>query len=168
MNVIDRLMKDHERFRAWLSELDVEVLESHDKYSPGWTEEAGAKSLAVLAQLVPAMERHERAERRVLYPELVRHAPEARMALEKMTAQHASLDRLVEGFLKQLPKAGEHPTAWMLKNVIELCNTLEKHLWQEEDDLFDLARQKIPAEELERLDRQAEPMLSATKQKATS
>jgi hemerythrin-like domain-containing protein len=168
MNVIDRLMRDHERFRAWLSELDVSVLESHDKYSPGWTAEAGAKALDILGRLVPAMERHERAERRLLYPELLRHAPETRKVLEDMTSQHATLDRLVDGFLKQLPTAGERPTAWMLQNVIELCNILEKHLWQEEDNLFEVARRRIPSEELERLDRQAEPMLSGARQKATS
>jgi hemerythrin-like domain-containing protein len=168
MNVIDRLMKDHERFRAWLSELDIGVLESHDKYSPGWTAQAGEKALAVLAQLVPAMERHEQAERRVLFPELSRLAPETRKTLEEMAGQHAALDRLVAGFLKELPRSGEHPTSWMLENVIELCNTLEKHLWKEEDDLFAPARQKIPADELERLDRQAEPMLSGVRPKASS
>jgi hemerythrin-like domain-containing protein len=167
MNLIDRLMKDHERFRTWLSELDVEVLESHGKYEPGWTAEAGAKALAVLSELVPAMERHEQAERRVLFPELSRLAPETRKTLESMAAQHAALDRLVGGFLKELPKAGERPTAWVLENVIELCNTLEKHLWKEEDDLFAPARQKIPVEELERLDRQAEPMLSEKRLRAS-
>jgi len=166
MNIIERLMKDHERFRASLKRLDVEVLDSLDKYSEGWTRKAGARTLSILRDLVAAIEAHEQVERTVLYPEMLRLVPGTAEALRQLAGQHAKLDRLLEGFVRELPQAEKHPTAWMLSNVCDLSNLMEKHMWKEEDELFGLAESRLGPAELDRLDRQAEKLLAAESGKA--
>jgi hemerythrin-like domain-containing protein len=156
MTIVDRLLKEHDRFRKSLERLDKEVLDSTDKYREGWTREAGAKALEILRDLMPRLERHEHIEHTLLYPEMLRHAPETRLVLDAMEDQHRELRRLVEGFLRELPQAGEHPTGWILANVCDLSNLLEKHMWKEEDELLELAKRRVPPRELERLEKEAE------------
>ena len=158
MNILNKLEDDHKRFKALISRLDTEVLDSGHKFSEGWTKEAGETCVGILKELLPGMERHEEIERRLLYPEMLKRAPVSGELLGGMEGEHSAIDHLLEGFMKELPKSSQKPTSWMILNLLRLTSLLQRHMLREEQELFSVARKHIPSRELERLGREAEAM----------
>ncbi len=155
MELLKRLENDHRRFRGMIEKLDAEVLDSGRKYDQGWCRAAGESCSGILGELLPALERHESLERRFLFPELARRAPAGVLVLAGLEREHAALDKLLAGFLEELPRASDKPTSWMILNLLRLTGLLQRHMAHEEEEIFSAARRYIPRSELLRLGREA-------------
>lgn len=160
MNVIERLVADHRRFQDLADELDRQVLGGGNRSHGGWGEAESAATQKALETLLPDMLRHERVERTLLFPAMLKYAPIEGSLLESIENEHREFDALLARFLGEQPKAEDRPTTWMLLNLMRLTSMLQRHMLFEEQELFSLAERHIPKAELERLGTAAEKILA--------
>lgn len=160
MNVLERLLADHRRFQELADELDRQVLGSGNRSRGGWGQAESDTTQKALETLLPDMLRHERIERTLLFPALLKLAPVEASLLESIEREHSEFDALLSRFLGEQPKAEDRPTTWMLLNLMRLTSMLQRHMLFEEQELFTLAERHIPKAELERLGAAAEKLLA--------
>jgi hemerythrin-like domain-containing protein len=99
----------------------------------------------LFAEMREALELHTQAEEQVFYPAL-QEADEARDLVRNAQADH----QLVAELLEEMASDAEQDADWDEK-LDELQENVEGHIDEEEDELFDMARQVLSAEQARKL-----------------
>ena len=138
MDALSLLKEDHDRVKKMLTSLD-ETTERATK-----TRTDGFASLK--ADLVV----HEKIEEEIFYPALKQFAEAKDIVLEAYE-EHDVVDMIL-GELEQTPVEDE---TWAAKLTV-MKENLEHHIEEEENEMFDQARQVMDSSELEELGEQME------------
>ena len=138
MNALDLLEEDHENVKKLLEDLDS-------------TTERGVKTRQELfARIKKEMQVHETIEEEILYPALKDH-PKAREVVLEGYEEHHVVDQIM-GELEKVPFDDE---TWGAKLSV-MKENIEHHIEEEEDDMFQKAREIFDQGELEELGAQME------------
>ena len=133
MDAISLLKQDHEKVKKLLEQLES-------------TTERGVKTRSELfATIKGEMMVHEAIEEEIFYPELKAH-PKAKDIVLEGYEEHHVVDLLM-GELEQLDVTDE---SWGAKAVV-MKENIEHHIEEEEDEMFQKARQVFDKDELEAL-----------------
>ena len=129
LDVIDLLLEDHRIVRGLIAELDA-ADDPHEQ----------RRLYLRIAELHCG---HEAAEEHVVFPALRRAAPDAANAALARIGEHEELDQLLDEMQRLAPSG--HGFA---KRAVALVLALSAHLDAEEQLVFPLLRQALPAEHL--------------------
>jgi len=153
MNLVELLRRDHREFSEALSELEqlTSALESRffPEDSPGL--HAALDASVILGRLLPKLEKHEKLERRYLFPELARWSSEFEPILKRIEEEHQQVDRDMGRLLDLLPDIARRPGSEFLRELERLAQRLKKHIFVEEIEIYPMAEDSIPQERLEQL-----------------
>jgi hemerythrin superfamily protein len=109
------------------------------------TRGAGQNRQQLFAEIREALELHTQAEEQVFYPAL-QATDEARDLVLNAQADH----QLIAELLEEMASDAAQDADWDEK-LNELRENVEGHVEEEEDDLFDIARQLLSAEQARKL-----------------
>ncbi len=133
MDAIALLKEDHEKVKKLLEQIES-------------TTERGVKTREELfGKIRTEMEVHESIEEEIFYPALKEHAKAKELVLEGYE-EHNVVDRLM-GELQELPFDDER---WGAKLKV-MKENIEHHIEEEEDEMFEKARDVLGKDELEQL-----------------
>ena len=138
MNALDLLEEDHENVKKLLEDLDS-------------TTERGVKTRQELfARIKKEMQVHETIEEEILYPALKDHPKAKEVVLEGYEEHH-----VVDQIMAELEKVPFDDEKWGAKLSV-MKENIEHHIEEEEDDMFQKAREIFDQGELEELGAQME------------
>jgi iron-sulfur cluster repair protein YtfE (RIC family) len=120
MDAIQFLKQEHKKAKAGLKKV---LKASPDTRGDLWNE------------LQPELEAHEQIEDACLYGPLARGVGKADAKLAAWRAKHRKEVERVEGLVGQLESLDPAEAAWVAK-VRAIGTSLEKHIWEEEQDIF--------------------------------
>lgn len=133
MDIFDRILKDHDMFRARFDEMRA-ALEAGD------AERSGQLFIAQYELLIA----HHQTEEEVVFTQLVREAA-TREITEEAWEEHHAINRFLN-YVKDSPRK----VRWAAK-VKVLEEYVGHHLDEEEEEMFPQAREAFSRERLERM-----------------
>ncbi|MGH9324608.1 MAG: hemerythrin domain-containing protein [Vicinamibacteria bacterium] len=131
--IYEKLMKDHQ-----------EALALFDQIAETGDDEVRKRD-RLFQKLTADLTRHARAEERVFYPALRDHE-DTRPLVEESLEEHKE----VESILDQLQRMERDNAEW-LETVLELRESVQHHIDEEESTLFQKARHLLSEEEADEL-----------------
>lgn len=140
MDIFDLLKADHRKVETLFSE--IEKTDDTEKLYNSFN------------QLYKALNVHSQAEELTFYPAL-RECKSTQDMLEEAEEEHVEAEELLEE-IKQLS-----PTSSEFKNkMLELKEAVQHHVREEENEIFDQARQCMEAQELQQLEKEFQQIKS--------
>jgi len=141
MDAIKLLLNDHREMRGYI----------HD-FRQGRDLDAKTKAFA---GLVDELDHHTEVEEQVFYPDVRQAVPDTEDIVEEGIEEHHVGDLIVEEAQKLSPDDEQ----WDAK-VTVLCENVEHHIDEEEEELFDQVRKALPNQHLQELGSRMEAFLT--------
>ncbi|MCW2247981.1 hemerythrin superfamily protein [Azospirillum fermentarium] len=133
MDIYDRIEKDHDTVRGLMTRMfDLKATEK-------------AKRRALFDELQRELWAHQKVEEAVFYAALAKAREAKDEAAEGLNEHH-----VISGLLDELNGMPDDGTAWEAKFKV-MTELLQHHLDEEEDELFDEAREALPDSRAEEL-----------------
>jgi hemerythrin-like domain-containing protein len=160
MDLLDRLIEDHEHLRRALDHLAGEICQDRDgKGLPaGWKVRSEAELVRALRMLLPALLAHEEIEEKLLYRPLA-EAGQEEAVFRILGADHKALETMVQSLTSILTGERDKPYAWLVATTLRLNEMLSEHMRREEYDVFPMVRTTLTRRQLQELGRRAEAIL---------
>lgn len=133
MNIYDRIEQDHDAVRGLLTRMAE--LKTTEK----------AKRRTLFDELQRELWAHHKVEETVFYAALSKARNAGGEAAEGLNEHH-----IINGLVEELNGTPDDGTAWEAKFKV-LTELVQHHLDEEEDDLFDEAREALPDSRAEEL-----------------
>ena len=149
---IEILINDHREITSLLEELentDVEQLETADEETAPFRSKEDD-----FFKLKNLLTRHTRLEEEVFYPALADFA-ETSVLVQTSYDEHQVVDELLRNLSTMEPTSEE----W-LEVMAVLKDNVDNHIAQEEEELFQKAKELLKGKKLEELGKEMEEMLS--------
>jgi hemerythrin superfamily protein len=140
MDIYEMLMQDH----RLIEELFSEIEQTRD-------EEVEQREL-LFTRLQKALENHEIMEENIFYPEIEKY-PETKELLAQAFDDHANFDAILQEIREMRTNKGD----W-LERISELKDVVQRHMREQEDKMFQLARAKLGKSRAEELGRQIQEL----------
>lgn len=142
MNALELLKEDHNKVKKLLEQTDS-------------TTERGVKTRADLfSKIKREMVIHEAIEEQIFYPALKEHAKAKEIVLEGYEEHH-----VVDQIMAELEGVEFESETWGAKFTV-MKENIEHHIEEEEDEMFDKAREVLSKEELQDLAEKMQQMKS--------
>jgi hemerythrin-like domain-containing protein len=132
-DIFELLRRDHRQVRGLLDEME------------GTEDRDAVRRQDLFERLVTELEAHSQAEEDVFYSVLEKHADMAER-IDEARQEHDDLDQMLE----ELDEISAGDAGWMDK-IHELRQVFQRHIDEEEGDLFSRARERLGREETLRL-----------------
>jgi hemerythrin-like domain-containing protein len=148
--IFDQMREDHRRVLSGIAVLEkAAAANAAERTSEGWP---GGEVKGMLDLLTRQFATHMAGEDQVLYPALIGTAPEMRLSLEALRADHDTLRMMLDDLEETIAEAPgmirDEQLAIELRDFVDL---LRIHIRKEEAIVINVAERVLSAEEVEAL-----------------
>jgi len=160
MDLLDRLMEDHDQLRRALDRLSAEICQGRDGSGlpAGWKVRSEEELVRALRLLLPALLAHEEIEEKLLYASLAEAGQEEEM-FRILGADHHALETMIQSLTSILTGERDKPLAWLVATTLRLVEMTTEHMRREEYEIFPMVRTTLTRRQLKELGRRAESIL---------